>query len=66
LNNTGILLQHHTASLVHPSIPSGWEEEMTYGVGEKPRGGTKRRKGGALRRRMGKMRQGAAVAAKEC
>jgi hypothetical protein len=38
-----MLLQHQTASLIDSGIPDGWEEEMTFGVGEQPRGGTKRR-----------------------
>jgi hypothetical protein len=48
-----MLLQHHIVSLVHPYVPDGWEEEMTFGVGEKPRGGTRKRKGGRGERKRG-------------
>jgi len=41
--DAGMLLQHHTASLVDPDVPEGWEEEMTFGVGERPRGGMKKK-----------------------
>src|ERR1700729_1436381 len=48
-----MLLQHYTVSLVHPYVPDGWEEEMTFGVGEKPKGGTRRKKGRRGERKKG-------------
>lgn len=47
----GMLLQHHTASLLQTRIPHGWEDEMELemehagGEGIIPRGGKRRRRG---------------------
>lgn len=38
-----MLLQHHTASLLDPQPSPEWDEEMMFGVGERPRGGTKKK-----------------------
>jgi hypothetical protein len=38
-----MLLQHQTFTLLQSFPDPGWEEEMTFGVGEKPRGGTKKK-----------------------
>lgn len=49
---TGMLLQHHIASLVEAHKPNGWEDEMERemeragGDGVSPRGGRRRRKTG--------------------
>jgi len=37
-----MLLQHQTSSLLSSQPSPAWEEEMTFRVGERPRGGTKK------------------------
>jgi hypothetical protein len=51
-----MLLQHQTSSLLSSQPSPAWEEEMTFRVGERPRGGTK--KGGKKNVSMGLGRNG--------